>query len=123
MLEISAFLLIPGPTLLPKLLPLNLLERVTTKRLTKSKIIEIVAALDLSYVALYVVKINLVKVNLKKNATTFDHGLSFKERQKKHIYRVQRYYRNRQKRLKADKQYRSKFRIPRTKKKIYYYIN
>jgi hypothetical protein len=61
------------------------------------------------------------KVNLKKNATTFDHGLSFKERQKKHIYRVQRYYRNRQKRLKADKYYRRNFRIPRTKKKIYYF--
>jgi hypothetical protein len=61
------------------------------------------------------------KVNLKKNATTFDSGLSFKERQKKHIYRVQRYYRNRQKRLKADKHYRRNFRIPRTKKKIHYF--
>jgi hypothetical protein len=58
------------------------------------------------------------KLTMDKNATTFDSGLSYKERQRRHLYRVQRYYKDRQKRLELDKKNRIKLKIPRTKKQM-----
>ena len=61
------------------------------------------------------------KIKLDKNATTFDSGLSFKERQRRHIYRVQKYYKDRQKRLELDRKQRKRLKIPRTKKHKFYF--
>lgn len=55
---------------------------------------------------------------IDRNATTFDTKGPYKEIKKRHIYRVQKYYRDRQKRLKLQSKHKSKYRIPYTKKKI-----
>lgn len=58
---------------------------------------------------------------IDRNATTFDTKVPYKEIKKRHIYRVQKYYRDRQKRLKLQSKHKAKYRIPYTKKKRYYF--
>jgi len=61
------------------------------------------------------------KIYLSKNATTFDYGMSPKEREKRHIHRVQRFYKRQYERIKRERK-RPQRRIPRKKKEIFFFI-
>jgi hypothetical protein len=63
---------------------------------------------------------SVYNIKLSKNATTFDYGMSAKERKKRHINRVQRFYKRQYERIKKEQKTRR--RIPRTKKKIYFFV-
>ena len=58
---------------------------------------------------------------IDENETTFNTKIPYKQLQKRHNYRVQKYYRVRQKRLELCRQHKAKYKIPRTKTKKYFF--
>ena len=63
---------------------------------------------------------SVFNIKLSKNATTFDYGMSLKERKKRHINRVQRFYKRQYERILNEQKTRQ--RIPRTKREIFFFF-